>query len=135
MPSKKDAMVDYKGFDKLSDAAFLKVPKTHGMYKERSEKTFGGTHKPILEGLNSALSMDSATAAASLSASEEEKERTSGSQASASTSWSRNLQTVMIGDSMIECLKTTGMGGSASSVVKYLHPRPLFKPFSSVPLP
>lgn len=114
-PSKKGSMVDYKGLEKLSAATFLELLEIHGMYKERSEKTFEETHRPALEKLDTALSLELdasslATATASLSVGDNlrGKEPASPSKVSPLASSSSSLQTVLIGDSLIERLKTTG---------------------------
>lgn len=95
-------MLSSKELAKLSQDAFADFLKSHGKPKERSQTTFENVHRPALEALNKALSsgtgLTAATAALSMKGNEE------GADSKPDTF--NGLQTLLIGDSLLEHLKT-----------------------------
>lgn len=94
-------MLSSKELAKLSQDAFADVLKSHGKPKERSQTTFENVHRPALEALNKALSSGTGLTAATAALPMKGNERAE----SKSDTFNR-LQTLLIGDSLLEHLKT-----------------------------
>lgn len=96
-----------KDLANLSHPAFVNLLKTQGNYKERSQTTFVNVHKPELEALNKALSNKDETATSSAASSLiEKKEKEKETQKESSSSTIQSPRTLLIGDSLLERLKT-----------------------------
>ena len=96
-----------KDLASLSHPAILNLLKTQGNYKERSNTTFENVHKPELEALNKALSNKDETATSSAASSlieKKDKERKTEKESGSSTI--QMPRTLLIGDSLLERLKT-----------------------------
>lgn len=91
----------------LSHPAFVNLLKKQGNYKERSQTTFATLHKPELEALNKTLSTkDETVPSPAASPPIEEKGKDKETQKVFSSSMDKSPQTLLIGDSLLERLKT-----------------------------
>lgn len=91
----------------LSHPAFVNLLKTQGNYKERSNTTFENVHKPELEALNKALSNKDETATSSAAPSlSEKKDKENETEKESGSSTFQSPRTLLIGDSLLERLKT-----------------------------
>lgn len=97
-----------KDLANLSHPAFVNLLKTQGNYKERSQTTFANVHKPELEALTETLPIKHETVITSSAASTpiEENGRDKETQKEYSSTMNRNPRTILIGDSLLERLKT-----------------------------
>lgn len=97
-----------KDLDNLSHPAFVNLLKTQGNYKERSQIIFANVHKPELEALNKTLPTTEHETVTSSAASTpiEEKSKDKETQKEYSFSINKSPRTLLIGDSLLERLKT-----------------------------
>lgn len=95
-----------KDLANLSHPAFVNLLKTQGNYKERSQTTFANVHKPELEALNKTLPTGHKTVTSSGASTIEEKGRDKETQKEYSFSMIKSPRTLLIGDSLLERLKS-----------------------------
>lgn len=96
-----------KDLANLSHPAFVNLLKTQGNYKERSQTTYADVHKPELEALSKTLSTNNETINSSAaSPAIEEKAKDKETQKGFSSSMDQSPRTLLVGDSLLERLKT-----------------------------
>lgn len=96
-----------KDLANLSQPAFVNLLKTQGNYKERSQKTFANVHKPELEALNKTLPTEYEIVTSSAESTPiGEKGKDKETQKEDSFSMNKIPRTLLIGDSLLERLKT-----------------------------
>lgn len=98
-----------KDLANLSHPAFVNLIKRQGNYKERSQATFANEHKPELEALNRTLPTkhETVTGSAASTPIEEKKGKDKDTQEEYSSTMNRSPpRTLLIGDSLLERLKT-----------------------------